>query len=136
MFTLECWYRCQCQCRDDWFPDGFYRFFGDKLLCQTFKWLLLNYFRSLMKNFKNKDLLCRSVQFSPLRKIPKFHLFSWCGNFVKRYSFCRVLADTPKPMWKLSLSTKFPHQETRCNFGILQSAALLKQQNLELHEQC
>ena len=24
------------------------------------------------------------------RNIPKFHLFSWCGNFVETHSFCRV----------------------------------------------
>ena len=25
-----------------------------------------------------------------LRQIPKFHLISWCGNFVERHSFPRV----------------------------------------------
>ena len=28
-----------------------------------------------------------------LRKISKFHLISWCGNFVERHSFRRVSGD-------------------------------------------
>ena len=24
----------------------------------------------------------------PLRKIPTFHLISWCGSFLETYSFC------------------------------------------------
>ena len=51
--------------------------------------------------------------FLPLRKIPSFHLISWCGNFVERHSFLIVSGDSPETMWKLCLSTKFPHQEIR-----------------------
>ena len=29
-----------------------------------------------------------------LRKIPKFHLMSWCGNFAERHSFRRVLGES------------------------------------------
>ena len=36
-----------------------------------------------------------------------------CGNFVERYSFCRVSGDSPETMRKLCLSTKFSHQEIR-----------------------
>ena len=53
----------------------------------------------------------------PLHKIPKFHLILWYRNFVE--SFCRALGNSPKPMRKLCLSTKFPHQDIRWNFGIL-----------------
>ena len=28
-----------------------------------------------------------------LRKIPKFHLISWCGDFLERHSFCIVSDD-------------------------------------------
>ena len=41
-----------------------------------------------------------------LRKIPTFHLISWCGNFEKNAKLCIY---------------KFQHQESRRNFGILRS---------------
>ena len=44
-----------------------------------------------------------------LHKIPKFHLTSWCENFVERHSFRKVPGDSPETMQKLCLSTKFPH---------------------------
>ena len=44
-----------------------------------------------------------------LRKIPQFHLISWCGNFVERHSFRIVSGETPETMRKLCLSTEFPH---------------------------
>ena len=46
-----------------------------------------------------------------LQKIPQFHLISWCGNFVERYSFGIVLGESPKTMRKLCLSTKFLHKK-------------------------
>ena len=49
----------------------------------------------------------------PLRKIRKYHLIFWCGNFVERHSFRRVSGDSPEPLQKLCLSTKFTHQEIR-----------------------
>ena len=56
-----------------------------------------------------------------LRKIPKFRLISWCINFEERHSFRIVSGDSPEAMRKLRLSSKFPHQEIRWNFGILRS---------------
>ena len=61
-----------------------------------------------------------------LRKIPYFHLISWCGNFMERHSFRIVSGDSPETMRKLCLSTKFPHQEIRWNYGILRSVELVK----------
>ena len=63
-------------------------------------------------------------QLRALSNILKFHLISWCGNFVKRHSFRRVLGDSPEIMRKLCLSTKFPHQKIRWNYGILCSDLL------------
>ena len=40
------------------------------------------------------DILTESLQFLSLSKIPKFHLISWCGNFLKMHSFHRALDDT------------------------------------------
>ena len=57
------------------------------------------------------------VQYITLHKISKSHLFSWYGYFVKRHSFHIVLGESRK----LYLSTKFPNQEIRWNFGILRS---------------
>ena len=39
----------------------------------------------------------------PQRNIPKFHLISWCGNFVERHSF----RESPETLQKLCVSTKF-----------------------------
>ena len=41
------------------------------------------------------------IQFFNLRKILKFHLISWCGNFVETHSFCRVSGDSPETPRKL-----------------------------------
>ena len=56
-------------------------------------------------------------------KIPQFHLISWCENFVKRQIFLIVLADSPETMRKMYLSTKFPQQEIRWNYGVLHSVS-------------
>ena len=42
---------------------------------------------------------------------------------MKKHSFHIVSSDSPEPetMQKLCLSTKFPHQEIKWNFGILSS---------------
>ena len=53
-------------------------------------------------------------------------LISWCENFVKRNSFCMVSGDSPETMRKLFLSTKFPHQEIRWNYGIFCSECIEK----------
>ena len=45
-------------------------------------------------------------------------LISWCGNFVERHLFRRVSGKSTETLRKLRLSTKFPHQEIRWNFGI------------------
>ena len=57
----------------------------------------------------------------PLRKIPWFHLISWCGNFVERHSFHIILGDSPETMRKLCLSAKFSNQEIRWNYSILRN---------------
>ena len=57
-----------------------------------------------------------------LRKISLFHLISWCGNFAGRYIFRIVSGGSPETIQKLCLSTKFPYQEIRWNYGILRSA--------------
>ena len=59
-------------------------------------------------------ILKSNLKFS-LRKIPWFHLISWCGNFAARHSFRIVSEDLPETMRKLYLSTKFPHQKIRWN---------------------
>ena len=56
-----------------------------------------------------------------LRKIPKFHLISWCGNFVGKHSFCRVSGQSLQTLWKLSLSTKFSYQEFKWKCSIFSS---------------
>ena len=48
-----------------------------------------------------------------LRKIPEFHLISWCENFVERHSFRIDSGESPETMRKLCLSTKFPRHEIR-----------------------
>ena len=55
-----------------------------------------------------------------------FTLISWCGNFVEKQSF-RMISDSPKIMSKLCLSTKFPHQDIRWNYGIFRSEGLYVQ---------
>ena len=66
-------------------------------------------------------LLEMYFKYQTLRKIPKFHLISLCGNFVERHSFRRVLGESPETLRKLCLSTKFPHHEISWNFSILRS---------------
>ena len=56
-----------------------------------------------------------------LRKIPKFHLISWSGNFVEKDIFHRVLGDSSETPQKLYLTPKFSHQEIRWNLDILRS---------------
>ena len=65
----------------------------------------------------HKFVFC--LQHAWLRKIPKWHLTSCCGNFVEKESFCRVLGDWSETLWKMCPSTKFPLQEICWNFGIL-----------------
>ena len=60
-----------------------------------------------------------------LRKIPWFHLISWGGNFAERHSFRVVSGDLPKTLQKLCLSTKFPKQKIRWNYGVLRSVTFL-----------
>ena len=43
-------------------------------------------------------LTITSINSSTLRKIPHFHLISWCGNFAERHSFRRVSGESPKTM--------------------------------------
>ena len=48
-----------------------------------------------------------------LRKIPKFRLISWLGNFVETHSCCRVLGELPETLWKLCVVIKFLQQKIR-----------------------
>ena len=47
------------------------------------------------------------------------YLISWCGNFYGKARFPYSLRFR---MWKLCLSTKFPHQDIRWNYGIFRSS--------------
>ena len=58
--------------------------------------------------YVNNDILLLT-----LRKIPKFHLISWCENFVERHSFRIVSGEMPETMRKLCLSAKLTHQQVR-----------------------
>ena len=53
----------------------------------------------------------RAIVYSAQRKITNLHLIPWCGNFVERHSFRIVFGNSLRNMWKLGLSTKFPHQK-------------------------
>ena len=59
-------------------------------------------FHALLPSYDGVDIceLCYS-----LRKIPKFFLISWCGNFVETHSFYRVSGA----LRKLCVSTEVPH---------------------------
>ena len=59
-----------------------------------------------------------------LRIIPKFQLIYWCGNFVETRSLRRVSGEPSKTLWKQCVSTEFPLQEVRWNYGILCSLKL------------
>ena len=67
-----------------------------------------------------QELIWWESKFS-LRKIPSFHLNSWCGNFAERPSFHIGLGNSPETMQKLCSSTKRAHQEIRWNGGIFRS---------------
>ena len=51
-------------------------------------------------------LLCMS-NLSSLRKIPKFNLTSWCGNFAGKLSFRRVYGDSTETLRKLYFTKNF-----------------------------
>ena len=63
--------------------------------------------------------LAGTIYLHSMCKIPKFHLISWCGNFVKTHSFRRVSGDSSETLQKLCIFTKYKNQEIRWNFGIL-----------------
>ena len=46
---------------------------------------------------------------------------SWYVDFVEKHSFWRISVKSPRTLWRLSFSTKFPQQEIRWNYGILRS---------------
>ena len=48
-------------------------------------------------------------------------VWKFCGNAQFSHSFGRI-AET---VWKLCLSTKFPHHEIRLNYGISRSDILI-----------
>ena len=49
-------------------------------------------------------IILTAAIFPSLHKIPKFHLISWCGNFVERHRFCRISGESPETLRKLFLS--------------------------------
>ena len=79
--------------------------------------LKINVFNLLIMVF-NKSLK------RTINKNPKFHLISWCGNFVERSSFRRVSDDSTETLQKLCLSTKFPPYVIRWKFVILCSGSV------------
>ena len=61
---------------------------------------------------------------------PNFLVWKFCGkaqfpHSFGRYSFHIVSGESPKTMWKLFLSSKFPHQEITRNYGIFRGDVLL-----------
>ena len=98
------------------------------MLFQKYWWLKLSS-SSSSKNKFCEGLFSLSSEMFPLIlhrrtllwKVPKFHLITWCTNFVKMHSFVRVSGDTPKTLRKMWVSTKFPHQKNKWNYGILYS---------------
>ena len=58
---------------------------------------------SLLSDSTNTLMLNSIVDCHTLRKIPKFHLISWCGNFEERYSFRIVSGDSPRKLGEISV---------------------------------
>ena len=56
------------------------------------------------------------------RQTPWIHLVFWCGNSVETCNFRRVLGESLFSQ-NSRVSTKFPQQEIRWNFGIWSSLA-------------
>ena len=56
------------------------------------------------------------------RQTPWIHLVFWCGNSVETRNFRRVLGESLFSQ-NSRVSTKFPQQEIRWNFGIWSSLA-------------
>ena len=65
------------------------------------------------KFLQDKLYLSEEILNKSLRKIPYFHLISWCVNLMEKYSFHIDSGKSPEIMRKLYLSTKFPHQEVK-----------------------
>ena len=87
-----------------------------------FKWVMLcfscaNLLRSENVVFSN----LKSKSFTTAKNI-----ISWCGNFVERNNFRIISGESPETTQKLFLSSKFPHQEIRWNYGIFCSAQIRK----------
>ena len=63
----------------------------------------------------------------PLRKIPSFHLISWCGNFAERHSF-RIVSETVpfrktstpgnQVKWRYFSQCTLPSKNNRTYFNI------------------
>ena len=51
-----------------------------------------------------------------LCKIPKFHLISWCENFVETQNFQRVAGVLSKTLRKLYVSAKSPQRKIRWDY--------------------
>ena len=53
------------------------------------------------------------------------YLISWCRNLAERHNLRIVLGDSPETMRKVSVSSKFQHQEIRWNYGTFRRGNLL-----------
>ena len=62
---------------------------------------------------QEKDFVLKNMYKYTLCKIPSFHLISWCGHFMKRHSFHKILGESHETLRKLFVSTKFPDQQFR-----------------------
>ena len=62
------------------------------------------------------------MKWDALRITSKFHIISWCGTFVERHNFRRVLGGSLETMRKLCVSTKLSNQEIRWKYDILCSS--------------
>ena len=90
-------------------------------------------------------LFCKSDNFHmiyiPLRKIPKFHLISWCGNFTERHSFGSFGRPTRKlggiSVFYAVFPTIFGHKENNYS-GEVNSDCLQGEQKTssQKREQC
>ena len=89
----------------------------------TYSWTIIN---ALFFTGSSFDRYCawnaiNHLLHLSLGKIPKFHLISWCENFVERHSFHWTSSESPEALRKLCFSKKFSHQEIRWNVDILRS---------------
>ena len=80
---------------------------------------LMGYILSWLSHFTTNNSLISLSKFirqpyslkQSLHKILRFHIISWCQNFMETQSYCRVSGDLPEILRKLRVSTEFLCQE-------------------------